>query len=147
MHLFSLTELPMMMVLLYLVTILENQFCPNTFAFPCAEKINLDMQRTVILHVLCRYETPGVTLREEYRLRQFENRVLRHIFGYKREKFIADWRKLHAEDLQDLYSSDILEIKLRNMGWAGRVACLGRNSIQGFGEETGRKEPTSETYM
>jgi hypothetical protein len=47
----------------------------------------------------------GVTLREEHRLRVFENRVLRRIFGPKRDEMTGEWRKLHNEELHDLYSS------------------------------------------
>jgi hypothetical protein len=69
-------------------------------------------------------------LKEEHRLRVFENRVLRRIFGSKREKFMEDWRKLHVEELRDAYSSSgILEIKSRSMGWAGHVARLCRGEI------------------
>jgi hypothetical protein len=45
------------------------------------------------------------TLREEHRLRVFENRVLRRIFGSKRDEVTGDWRKLHNEELHNLYSS------------------------------------------
>jgi hypothetical protein len=50
-------------------------------------------------------ESLSVTLREEHRLRLFENRVLRRIFGPKREEVAGDWRKLHSEELHDLYAS------------------------------------------
>jgi hypothetical protein len=55
--------------------------------------------------VLYGCETWSPTLREEHRLRVFENRVLRKIFGPKRDKVIGEWRKLHDEELHDLYSS------------------------------------------
>ena len=61
--------------------------------------------RTIILPVvLYGCETWLVTLREERRLRVFENRVLRRVFGPKRDEVIAEWRKLHNEELSDLYS-------------------------------------------
>jgi hypothetical protein len=65
-------------------------------------------------------------LREEHRLRVFENRILRRIFGPKREED-GSWRKLHNDELHDLYSSpDIVrEIKSRRMWWAGHVARMG----------------------
>jgi hypothetical protein len=57
----------------------------------------------------------------------FENRVLRRIFGRKRDEATAEWRRLHKEDLNDLYSSQriIQVIKSRTMRWAGHVARLG----------------------
>jgi hypothetical protein len=68
-----------------------------------------------------------VTLREEHRLRVFENRVLRRIFGPKRDEVTGEWRKLHKGELQNLYSSpDIIrQIKSRRMRWAGHVARMG----------------------
>jgi hypothetical protein len=66
-------------------------------------------------------------LREEHRLRVFENRVLRRIFGPKREED-GSWRKLHNDELHSLYSSPniVRVIKSRRMMWAGHVACMGR---------------------
>jgi hypothetical protein len=64
------------------------------------------MYKTIILFVvLYGCETWFQTLREEYRLRVFENRVLRRIFGPKRDEVMGEWRKLHNEELHDLYSS------------------------------------------
>jgi hypothetical protein len=73
------------------------------------------------------YETWSPTLREEHRLRVFENRVLRRIFGPKRDEVMGEWRKLHSEELYNLYSSpDIVrQVKSRRMRWAGHVACMG----------------------
>jgi hypothetical protein len=64
---------------------------------------------------------------EEHRLRVFENRVLRRIFGPKRDEVTGEWRKLHNEEVHNLYSSpDIIrQIKSRRMRWAGHVACMG----------------------
>jgi hypothetical protein len=58
----------------------------------------------------------------------FENRVLRRIFGPKRDEVKGEWRKLHYEELNDLYSSSniVQVIKLRRMRWVGHEACMGR---------------------
>jgi hypothetical protein len=66
-------------------------------------------------------------LREERRLRVFENRVLRKVFGPKRDEVTGEWRKLHNEELNDLYSlpNIVWMVKLRRMRWAGHVACMG----------------------
>jgi hypothetical protein len=63
-------------------------------------------------------------IREERKLRVFENRVLRRIFGPKRAGVMVGWRKLHDEELNNLYSSPsiIRIIKLRRMRWVGHVA-------------------------
>jgi hypothetical protein len=84
--------------------------------------------RSIILPlVLYGCETWSVTLREEQRLRVFENRVLRRIFGPKRDESTGEWRILHNEELTDLYSSPniIRVIKSRRMRWAGHVASVG----------------------
>jgi hypothetical protein len=73
-----------------------------------------------------------VTLREEHRLRVFENRVLRRIFGLKRDEVTGEWRKLHKEELHDLYSSPsiITTINPRRMRWEGHVARMGRRGTR-----------------
>ena len=58
----------------------------------------------ILLVVLYGCETWSLTLREERRLRLFENRVLRRVFGPKRDEITGEWRKLHKEELRDLYS-------------------------------------------
>jgi hypothetical protein len=75
---------------------------------------------TLLPVVLYGCETWSLTLREEHRLTVFENRVLRRIFGPKRDEGTGEWRKLHNEELNDLYcSSNIVRvIKLRRMRWA-----------------------------
>jgi len=72
-------------------------------------------------------ETWSLTLREERRLRVFENRVLMRIFGPKRDEVTGECRKLHTEELNDLYFSPniVRVIKWRRMRWAGHVACMG----------------------
>jgi len=68
-----------------------------------------------------------LTLREECRQRVFESRVLRRIFGPRKDEVSREWRKLHIEELNDLYSSPniVWVIKSRSMGWAGHVARIG----------------------
>jgi len=63
-------------------------------------------------------------LREERRLRVFENRVLRRVFGSKKDEVTGEWRKLHNKELRDFYSlpSVVREVKSRRMRWAGHVA-------------------------
>jgi hypothetical protein len=78
----------------------------------------------ILLLVLYGCETCSLALREEHRLRLFENRVLRRIFGSKRDEVTGGWRKLHNEELHNLYSSTntIRMIKSRRMRWARNVA-------------------------
>ena len=72
--------------------------------------------------VLCGCETWSLTLRDERRLRVFESRVLRRVFGSKRDDITGEWRKLHNEELNDLFCSPNT---LRVMRWAGHVARMG----------------------
>ena len=68
-----------------------------------------------------------ITLREERKLRVFDNKVLRRIFGLRRDEVTGDWRRLHNEELNDLYTSPniVRVIKSRRMRWAGHVARMG----------------------
>jgi hypothetical protein len=79
-------------------------------------------------------------LREERRLRVFENRVLRKILGPKRDEVTREWRKLHSEELNDLYCSPNIfrVIKLRRIRWVGHVARMRgeERCIWGCGRET-----------
>jgi hypothetical protein len=79
-------------------------------------------------HNLCGCKTWSLTLREECRLRVSENRVLRRIFEPKRDKVIGEWRKLHNEELNDLYSSlNIIQVIKLRMRWVGHVARMGES--------------------
>jgi hypothetical protein len=81
--------------------------------------------KTIILPVvLYGCETWSLILREEHRLKVFENRLLRRIFRPKRDEVTGGWRKLHNEEICDLYptSSIIRIIKSKRMRWAGHVA-------------------------
>jgi hypothetical protein len=79
-------------------------------------------------------------LREERRLRVFENRMLRRIFDPKKDEVTEEWRRLHNKELYALYSSPniIRVIKSRRLKWAGHVARMGEDErcIQGFRGET-----------
>ena len=86
------------------------------------------LYRIIILPVvLYGCENWSLTLREERRLRVFENRVLRRVFGLKRDDVTREWRKLHSEEHSDLYSlpNIVLVVKSRRMRWAGHVARMG----------------------
>jgi hypothetical protein len=90
--------------------------------------VKLRIYKTIILPVvLYGCETWSLTVREGHKLRVFENRVLRRKFGPKRDGVMGGWRKLHNEELHNLYSSPsiIRIIKSRRMRWAGHVARIG----------------------
>jgi hypothetical protein len=90
--------------------------------------VNIRIYQTIILPVvLYGCGTLYLTLREEHRLRVFENRVQRRIFGPKGDELTRGWTKLHNEELRDLYSSPsiIRIIKSRRVRWAGHIARLG----------------------
>jgi hypothetical protein len=71
-----------------------------------SKDLKIRIYKTIILPViLYGCETWSLTLREEHRLREFENRLLRRIFGPKRDEVTGEWRKLHNEEHHDLYSS------------------------------------------
>jgi hypothetical protein len=103
-------------------------FSPKSFVFPSHIKnLKIKIYKTVILPVvLYGCETWSLSLREEHRLRVFENSVLRRIFGPEREED-GTWRELHNDELHDLYSSPniVRVIKSRRMRWAGHVAHMG----------------------
>jgi hypothetical protein len=85
-----------------------------------SKNLKFKIYRTIILPVvLYGYETWSLTLREERRLRVFENRMLKGIFWSKRDKITEEWRRLHNEELHDLYSSPNIVQVNNEMG----VAC------------------------
>jgi hypothetical protein len=94
--------------------------------------------------VLYGRETWSLTLREEHKLRVFENRVLKRVFGPKRDEMTGEWRKLRNEELHGLYLSPsiIRIIKSRRMRWAGHVALMGgRNAYRLLvGKPEGRRQ-------
>ncbi|KAJ4444112.1 hypothetical protein ANN_05901 [Periplaneta americana] len=110
-----------------------------------SKNLKVRIYKTVTLPVvLYGCETWTLTLREEHRLRVFENKVLRKIFGAKRDEVTGEWRKLHNAELYVLYSSpDIIRnINSRRLGWARHVARMGesRNAYRVlFGRPEGKK--------
>jgi hypothetical protein len=89
-----------------------------------SKNLKIRIYKTIILAVIL---YGSLTLREEHRLGVFENRVLRRIFGQKRDEMTGKWRKLHTEELHDLYSSliSIRIMKARKMRGAGHVVRMG----------------------
>jgi hypothetical protein len=93
-----------------------------------SKNVKIKIYRTIILPVvLYGCESWSLTLREECRLRVFENKVLRRIFGPKRDEVTGEMRRLHDKELYALYSSPniIRVIKSRRLRWAGHVARMG----------------------
>jgi hypothetical protein len=84
-------------------------------------------EKEIILPVVYGCETWSLTMREKPRLRAFENSVVRRIVGPKRDEVTGEWRKLHNQELHDLYCSlnIVRVIKSRRMRWAGHVAPMG----------------------
>jgi hypothetical protein len=109
----------------------------------------LEYTRLIFPVVLYGCETWSLTLREEHKLRVFENRMLRRIFGPKRDGVTGGWRKLHNDELYNLYSSPsiIRVIKSRKMKWMGHLAQMGekRNVYMPMDGKGIGKESTKET--
>ena len=114
-----------------------------------SKNLEIKIYRTVILPVvLYGCENWSLTLREERKLRVFENKVLRTIFGPRRDEVTGEWRRLHNKVLNNLYSSPniVRVIKSRRMRWAGHVAHMGEERVcKGSCWETGGKETIGET--
>ncbi|KAJ4447933.1 hypothetical protein ANN_09942 [Periplaneta americana] len=97
-----------------------------------SKNLKVRIYKTVILPVvLYGCETWTITLREEHRLKVFENKVLRKIFGAKRNEVTGEWRKLHNAELHALYSSPDIsrKIKSRRLRWVGHVARMGESEM------------------
>jgi hypothetical protein len=124
--------LPEVRIAYLLNTDLVRQLLSNTFGL---------IERRFKKHLW--YLTAPLTLREQHRLEVFENRVPRRIFGPKRNELTAEWRKLHNEKLQNLYSSpDIIrQVKSRWMRWAGHVARDERKMFKVLVGKTEAKRP------
>ena len=93
-----------------------------------SKNLKIKIYRTIILPVvLYGCETWSLTMRDERKLRVFENMVLKTIFAPRRDEIMGEWRRLHYEELNDLYSSPniVRVIKSRRMRWAGHVARMG----------------------
>ena len=84
----------------------------------------------ILLVVLYGCETWSLKLRQGRKLMVFENMVLRRIFGPRRDEVTGEWKRLHDEELNDLYYSPniVRVIKSRRMRWAGHVARMGEES-------------------
>ena len=106
-----------------------------------SKKLKIKIYRTIILPlVLYGCETSSLTLREERRLMVFENRVLRRVFGPKTDEVTRKWRKLHNEELSDLYSLPnivwVVKIKKNELGGACGAYRGGERCVQGSGGES-----------
>ena len=92
---------------------------------------DIKIYRTIILPIFLNgCETWSLTLREERRVRVFENRVLRRVFGPKRDEVTGEWRKLHNEELRDLYSlPNIVRVVKSRRGGRGMWSVWGRGEV------------------
>jgi hypothetical protein len=110
----------------------HNLLCSELLSKNLKVKIYINIILPVVLYGC---ETWWLILREEHRMKLFENMVLRRMFGPKRDEVTEEWRKLYNEELNDLYPSPniVRVIKSRRLRWAGHVARLGwREECIGF---------------
>jgi hypothetical protein len=112
-----------------------------------SRNVYVKIYKTIILPVvLYGCETLSLTLREEHTLRVFENRVLRRIFGQKRDEVTGEWRKLHNEEFHMLYSFPKAdEVEKIEAGETFGTQRRGEECVQGFDGKDRRKETTWET--
>jgi len=97
-----------------------------------SNNLKIKIYRIIILpDVLYGCETWSLTLREESRLRMFENRVLRRIFGPKRDEVTGKWSKLYNDKINDLHSSPntLRVIKSRRMRWTGHIVRMWQRRV------------------
>jgi hypothetical protein len=101
----------------------RNSSLPSSANMACSGTVKKSVNGT-----FCGCETWSLALWEQHRLRVFENRVLRRVFGPKRDEVTGEWRKLHNKEIHDIYSSIniISQIKSRRMRWAGHAARMGK---------------------
>jgi hypothetical protein len=111
-----------------------------------SRNVKVKVYKTIILPVvLYGCETSSLTIREEHRLRVFENRVLKKIFGQKRDEATGEWRKLHDEELHILYSSPNTirhQIKENVVGGTCGTHGRGEECVQSLDGKTRREETT-----
>ena len=97
-------------------------------AISLSKNLKIKIHKTIVLPIVLHgCETWSLTLREKRNLRVFENMVLRRIFGPRMDEITGEWRRLHNEEINDLYCSPniVRVIKWRRMRWAGRGARMG----------------------
>jgi hypothetical protein len=110
-----------------------------------SRNVKVKTYKTIILPVvLYGCETLSLTLREEHRLTVFEKRVLRRIFGLKRDEVTGEWRKLHSEELHNLYSSP--NITLPNLTSYHLADQTKDNKVGGTCDERGTEEGSVQSF-
>ena len=108
----------------------------SLFSSLLSKNLKIRIYRNVFMPVvLYGCETWSLTLKKEYRLRELQNRVLRRIFGPKRDELTREWRKLHNEELDDLLTQYFSDDKIEKNEMGGTCSAYGggESLIQGFG--------------